>query len=348
MEWKGLSPGAKLVYAKLAQCAGKNGKAFPSQCWLAEKLSLSKRSVNEHIASLIELRLIKTRTRQHTKALQYLFLWHPAMGPAEDFSEVQPHNARAATYDAEFAYRKELLSKYNSKLSDLDGLLSALKELLARESQPARSFPENSKSKSISGPTRILGPVIPNFAISDRWPLLFKTGFGQSQINQLFPKLLENESLSVPDLAERFTCSLNHVEALLERGPIIDKHGNLVRNPKGYIFAALSEDGHFSPPPGWVSPEELQARQDELHRLEMQKREQARVEKQQARKKELEREMDDRLFQEWFDALSPAQLQELKNLRKDSYNTIKNFKFWLRVIYWPQNIKNSMQAMPAI
>ena len=80
MEWKGLSPGAKLVYAKLAQCAGKNGKAFPSQCWLAEKLSLSKRSVNEHIASLIELRLIKTRTRQHTKALQYLFLWHPAHG----------------------------------------------------------------------------------------------------------------------------------------------------------------------------------------------------------------------------------------------------------------------------
>ncbi len=79
-EWKGIAGGAKRVYGKLVQFAGKNGKTFPSQKWLARKHGTSRQAVNTHIAELKENGLIETESRGYGRSLSYYFLWHEKIG----------------------------------------------------------------------------------------------------------------------------------------------------------------------------------------------------------------------------------------------------------------------------
>lgn len=70
VRYKGLSPSAKLVYGRLSQYAGKDGKCFPSEDVLADEVGLSKRQVYRLISELENERFIVCQ------ATGYMFLWH--------------------------------------------------------------------------------------------------------------------------------------------------------------------------------------------------------------------------------------------------------------------------------
>jgi len=81
LRWSGVSPGAKLCYARLAQYAGKNGAAFPSQEELARELGVSERQVIRYLAELENKNLLRIhhptgQDRLFHRHNNYEFLWH--------------------------------------------------------------------------------------------------------------------------------------------------------------------------------------------------------------------------------------------------------------------------------
>jgi hypothetical protein len=77
----GLSSSAKLVYERLAQYAGKDGRCFPSQETLVGEVGLSKSRIQQIIAELVKCRFIrmerpKGRDRLNHLNASYVFLWH--------------------------------------------------------------------------------------------------------------------------------------------------------------------------------------------------------------------------------------------------------------------------------
>jgi len=72
-----ISPGAKLLYGRLAQYAGGNGDAYPSHETLAVELGVSSRQIRRYISELVNERFVRV---QHTqKSNRYIFLWHEVL-----------------------------------------------------------------------------------------------------------------------------------------------------------------------------------------------------------------------------------------------------------------------------
>lgn len=71
-----LSPGAKLVYARLARFGGRDGSAYPSRETLAEAVGLPLRTVARHLAELKEARLVVADRPGLGRSNRYRFLWH--------------------------------------------------------------------------------------------------------------------------------------------------------------------------------------------------------------------------------------------------------------------------------
>jgi len=71
----GCSVNAKYLYAVLARCAGENGKCFPSQKYLAQKMHLSGKQTRRYITELIKNGLIKVKRHGQGKPNEYIFLW---------------------------------------------------------------------------------------------------------------------------------------------------------------------------------------------------------------------------------------------------------------------------------
>lgn len=73
-----ISPGGKLVYARLARYAGEHGAAFPKVRTLASEVGLSTRQTQRYIAELEKAALLETdRTRNIVgQPSRYFFLWH--------------------------------------------------------------------------------------------------------------------------------------------------------------------------------------------------------------------------------------------------------------------------------
>lgn len=77
----GLSPGAKLLYGRLAQYAGKDGACYPSQETLAVEIGVTDRWVRKLIMELQDGGFIKAvrpkgTDRLNHKTSRYVFLWH--------------------------------------------------------------------------------------------------------------------------------------------------------------------------------------------------------------------------------------------------------------------------------
>lgn len=73
-----LKPGAKLVYARLAQFAGKDGRCYPSITTLKYECGVSRASAMRHIAELEAVKLIRGE-RKAGVATGYVFLGHKWM-----------------------------------------------------------------------------------------------------------------------------------------------------------------------------------------------------------------------------------------------------------------------------
>src|SRR5690242_3185637 len=78
-----LSPGAKLVYARLARYAGKRGVAYPRQSTLAEEIGLRERQVRTYLLELRKIGLIEARKSGTGKPSRYSFLTHLWMAGGE-------------------------------------------------------------------------------------------------------------------------------------------------------------------------------------------------------------------------------------------------------------------------
>ena len=76
--YKGISPGAKLVYGRLYRYAGKKGVAFPSIPELSEEVGLGKSQTKEYLAELVENKFIQ-RERVFAQGNVYRFLNHPCL-----------------------------------------------------------------------------------------------------------------------------------------------------------------------------------------------------------------------------------------------------------------------------
>jgi hypothetical protein len=71
-----ISFGAKCLYARLRQYAGKNNEVFPKICTLAKELGTSERSVGRYIRELEKISLIQSVRRGQGRSNTYSFLSH--------------------------------------------------------------------------------------------------------------------------------------------------------------------------------------------------------------------------------------------------------------------------------
>lgn len=78
LEHGGVSSGAKVVYARLAQFAGREAVAWPTQTTLAAALSMTRRTVQRHLAELERAGLIEITRSGFPARARYRFLRHPA------------------------------------------------------------------------------------------------------------------------------------------------------------------------------------------------------------------------------------------------------------------------------
>ena len=77
MAYPGLSSSAKLLWARLAQYAGKDGRAYPSVATLAADLGLKKRQIQNLLAELRREGFIESSRGSGTNS--YYFLLHPCL-----------------------------------------------------------------------------------------------------------------------------------------------------------------------------------------------------------------------------------------------------------------------------
>jgi len=93
-----VSPGAKLVFGRLCQFAGRNGLAWPSHCKLGTELGYSSRQARRLVTELESCGLIRRigRTRENgsTKSNGYEFIGHQWM--MEPDTEGMPESVNPA------------------------------------------------------------------------------------------------------------------------------------------------------------------------------------------------------------------------------------------------------------
>lgn len=79
-----LSQGAKNLYGRLNQFAGRNGEAFPSIDRLAYEIGVKRRQIFNYLKELTDHKLIHIQRRGHRKTSVYKFLEHPWMSASVD------------------------------------------------------------------------------------------------------------------------------------------------------------------------------------------------------------------------------------------------------------------------
>jgi len=78
--YRGLPPGAKLIYGRLLRYAGKNTECYPRVDTLGEEVGLGERQAQKHLRKLEVQGFIRTEKRYNAKGQtsnSYWFLWHP-------------------------------------------------------------------------------------------------------------------------------------------------------------------------------------------------------------------------------------------------------------------------------
>jgi hypothetical protein len=100
---KGISPGAKLAYGRLARYAGQDGDCYPAAPTLAEEIGMSVRQTQYYLGELERNKFIRRITRlsksgQRSNAFE--FLWHPLFeegvkkGAPEGVQDIAPEGVQ--------------------------------------------------------------------------------------------------------------------------------------------------------------------------------------------------------------------------------------------------------------
>ena len=84
-KYRGISPGAKLVYGRLCRYSGQDGKVYPAISTLADEVGISETQAREYVQELERGKFIEVdRENKHYRkngtggTNTYLFLWHAA------------------------------------------------------------------------------------------------------------------------------------------------------------------------------------------------------------------------------------------------------------------------------
>ena len=99
MSYPGVSSSAKLVWARLAQYAGKDGRAYPSVATLAADLGLKERQTQNLLAELRREGFIESRRGSGTNS--YYFLLHPCLvdGLKQEIAVSDAKKCRSGVHD---------------------------------------------------------------------------------------------------------------------------------------------------------------------------------------------------------------------------------------------------------
>ena len=100
MQYRGVSAGAKLVWARLCQHAGRSGRAYPKQETLAAELGTDVRTIQRLLTELVMAEFLQVvrpdgQDRLLHRANHYLFLWHPIFNAKSPVPEGVAESAKA-------------------------------------------------------------------------------------------------------------------------------------------------------------------------------------------------------------------------------------------------------------
>ena len=97
-KYRGLSPGAKVIYGRLCRYAGEDGSAFPAVPTLADETGIGETQARGYVKELEQQRFINVdRENRHYRkngsggSNGYTFLWHAAyLGDLGSFRKAPP------------------------------------------------------------------------------------------------------------------------------------------------------------------------------------------------------------------------------------------------------------------
>ena len=144
LRYKGLSSTAKLLWARLAQYAGKNGECFPSQKTLAEELGITERQIITMLKQLVAKGFIKQEKPKGLdklvhKTSRYYFLWHKYF----DISQTSDGNQMCSP-ESEENFTSESEENFTSSERE-----SIEKEREYKEKEDGSLFPSPLKGKNL-------------------------------------------------------------------------------------------------------------------------------------------------------------------------------------------------------
>ena len=119
----------KLVYAKLCQYAGKDGKCYPSQERLSEDLGFSARHVRNSIGNLIRLKLIVVVRNNFNYNNAYRFLKHEWQDPTGTILPVREERSfLSERNNTSSPYNKRIVKENNKENNIREGEKAVLEK----------------------------------------------------------------------------------------------------------------------------------------------------------------------------------------------------------------------------
>jgi len=139
---RGLSPGAKLAYGRLARYAGQDGQCYPAVPTLAREIGVGLRQAQKYLGELERVKLIRRSSRfsEHGQTSnQYQFLWHPIFDQGVNDNAPEGVNDRSLPPVNDCSYKENQCEESHSEdNSDLDCLLT---NRINRDSQAGQLSP---------------------------------------------------------------------------------------------------------------------------------------------------------------------------------------------------------------
>jgi hypothetical protein len=139
---RGLSPGAKLAYGRLARYAGQDGQCYPAMLTLAREIGVGLRQARKYLGELERVKLIRRVSRfsrNGQTSNQYEFLWHPIFDQGVNDNAPEGVNYRSLPPVNDSSYKESQDEESHSEdNSDLDCLLTNRKN---RDSQSGELSP---------------------------------------------------------------------------------------------------------------------------------------------------------------------------------------------------------------
>jgi biotin operon repressor len=139
MRYGGLSSSAKLVWSRLAQFAGRDGRCFPSQEQIAEEIGSGRRTVQRALTELQGQGFIRSKHPEGRGRLahlpcEYVFLWHPVFCASGGVKMARPGASKRRVLNNDSSRESFQENQKQQGAREIENLKP--KELESEETQP--------------------------------------------------------------------------------------------------------------------------------------------------------------------------------------------------------------------